>query len=201
MRGRRRPSGRRDPCAPPMRGAASRGDEDQPLPRRRPRPRGFPCRRVRRRRRRRSGDCRVAAAAPRSFRSAAPRAFGDARRGTCERMGGRRTLAALSSEPRRSEPATTPLQRSSSASSAQPQQALGVPEQAMTRIGEHHVPSLPPKELRTQSGLELLDAGRDVGRHPIEPVRRTQHTAFHRHTSEDVQVFQADPSHIENVIS
>ena len=83
----------------------------------------------------------------------------------------------------------------------QPQQALGVPEQAMTRIGEHHVPSLPPKELRTQSGLELLDAGRDVGRHPIEPVRRTQHTAFHRHTSEDVQVFQADPSHIENVIS
>lgn len=69
----------------------------------------------------------------------------------------------------------------------------------MTCIGQRHVPPLPAKKLRTQSRLELLDAGGDVGGHPIELGCRTQHAALTGYTAEDVQIFEVDYSHYVNV--
>lgn len=70
----------------------------------------------------------------------------------------------------------------------------------MACVGQRHATPLPTKKRLAQSRLELLDAGRNVGGHPVELRCRTQHTALDGYTPEDVQIFEVNYSHNLNIL-
>ncbi|MNJ63878.1 hypothetical protein D3C77_598050 [compost metagenome] len=83
----------------------------------------------------------------------------------------------------------------------QAQQAIGVGQQHTPLVRQHQPTILASEKRGVQRGLQLLQARRHVGLHPVQVRGGPRHAALVSHRFENLQGVEIQVSHFKNLCS